>query len=272
MKNVAVIMSVYKNDTVKNTKLAIDSIVSQESCHVYLFIQVDGLVSAQLRDALEEYGTRTNITIDFQEQNKGLAYQLNIAIERVKKSGIYFDYLARMDADDISLSFRFKKQIEYLENKPQIAVLGSDILEFFPDGREQYKKMESNHSILKKNIIKKCPLNHPSVIFNLNVISINEINYNVDMKNTQDYYLWVSLLSQGFIFSNINEPLLRFRVDANFNKRRGLSKLKNDLNARLYALNKLKIHSLKNYVYILLLVLFRLSPSPIKTIAYKYLR
>lgn len=52
------------------------------------------------------------------------------------------------------------------------------------------------HEKIKKNVIKKCPFNHPSVMFR-NLIFEEGFRYKDSLKNTQDYYLWVDLLAAG---------------------------------------------------------------------------
>jgi hypothetical protein len=92
------------------------------------------------------------------------------------------------------------------------------------------------------------------------------------LKNTQDYYLWVDLVKDGCLFANINETLLKFRIDENFHQRRGLKKAMNDLKSRLYSFKILKNYSISNVLHVILLFILRVSPAWIKKLAYKKLR
>ncbi|MEY2344619.1 glycosyltransferase [Proteus mirabilis] len=76
-------------------------------------------------------------------------------------------FIARMDADDICEPTRFQKQIEYFESNPHVAVCGTQVTEFHDNGYTQIKKNTNRTSHLYKNIIKRCPFNHPTVMFNL---------------------------------------------------------------------------------------------------------
>lgn len=268
----AVIMSVYKNDSVENFEAALKSVLKQDQCDVSVFLQVDGNVPDNLMDKVNQYHLKSNVFVDYSPISLGLAKQLNVAVTRIKNSTEKFDFIARMDSDDISMSSRFIKQANFLNSNPNVAVLGTDILEFYPDGKEYYKRMESNFDLIRAKLIGKCPLNHPTVVFDLNKIDLEDIVYDERLKNTQDYYLWVDLINKGYVLSNLNEPLLKFRVDESFNKRRGIKKLRNDFNSRVYAINKLNMHSFKNYALVFCLVVFRLSPSFLKNLAYRYLR
>ncbi|ORT51875.1 glycosyl transferase [Vibrio sp. qd031] len=270
-KKIAVIMSVYHQDSPIDFDQALQSIFEQTYRHFDIFLQVDGKIPEALKSVISKYESLQNVHVCYSEQNFGLAFQLNQAIERVFKQD-KFGYIARMDADDICVAERFEQQVAFLSQHPDIAVLGTSVIEFDEDGHEFYKKMSASHNELKSNIIKRCPLNHPTVMFNLNKIEPQDLQYNNRLLNTQDYYLWVDLLCKGYLFSNLEKPLLRFRVNSLFHKRRGLKKLKNDFRSRIYALNKLHIHSLTNYFYIAALVVLRVSPTFIKKLAYSRLR
>ncbi|MFL1808995.1 glycosyltransferase [Plesiomonas shigelloides] len=270
-RNIAVAMSVYKSDSANHVDLAIKSILNQSLKDFHLYIEVDGTIDKSLSDLLKRYDTFKSITVNFNKSNKGLAYRLNQVIDKALETG-RFNYIARMDADDISAVDRFHTQVEFLESNPDISVVGSDVIEIDDNGTEIfYKKMDSNHIDLLSNVIKKCPLNHPSVMFRIEVF--NECyRYQTELKNTQDYYLWIDLLASGKKLANINKPLLYFRVNNNFHSRRGFNKAMNDLRSRFYAFNKLHNISLSNIIHVILLFGLRLSPNPLKKFAYKVMR
>lgn len=268
---VAVIMSVYKSDTEKNLKESVQSILMQSYSSIDIFIQVDGWVSDNICELLNEYNENSNISIFFNENNEGLATRLNDSINKAIQVGGY-DYIARMDADDICHPDRFKKQVEFLINNPDISVVGSDVQEISENGEDLfYKKMDASHDELARKIIKKCPFNHPSVMFRMSVFE-EGFRYKSELMNTQDYYLWVDLLAAGKKFANINEPLLKFRINDSFHTRRGFKKAMNDLRSRIYAFKKLDVLTLNNVIHTTSLFLLRIAPTSVKKWAYKNLR
>jgi hypothetical protein len=109
-------------------------------------------------------------------------------------------------------------------------------------------------------------------MFNLNVIKSDDLKYDGVLRNTQDYYLWIELLKKGYKFANLREPLLKFRIDENFHKRRGLKKAINDFNSRVYAMKALNVFSTSNILHALLLFGLRVSPSFLKKLAYDRFR
>ncbi|MFB1078185.1 glycosyltransferase [Photobacterium damselae] len=270
LPKVAIAMSIYKNDKVKFVTQSIESLLNQTYLNRHIFIEVDGDISYELRTLLEKYNELNNIDVSFNQQCKGLAYRLNNIISYINNDST-FDFMARMDADDISHPQRIEKQVNFMLENPNVSVIGSDVIEIDVQDRDIfYKKMESSHEKIKENIIKKCPFNHPTVMFRVSVLKY--YRYDSKLLNTQDYYLWVDLLKAGYVFSNINEPLLKFRVDDDFHTRRGFKKAINDTKSRIYAVKVLNNISLSNINHIVLLFLLRISPSFLKKLAYKKFR
>ncbi|WP_429078629.1 glycosyltransferase [Aeromonas hydrophila] len=267
---VAVIMSVYMKDVLKNVSLAVNSILEQTYKNIDLYIMIDGEISNDVSCFLNSIKNKNVILYD-NPTNRGLAYRLNQAIRAILKSDSYL-YIARMDADDISVRERIEVQVKFLQENLNVDVVGSDVIEINDEGEQIfYKKMCQTHNEIIGNIIKKCPFNHPSVMFRIDVFN-SGVLYNESLMNTQDYYLWIDLLALGFRFGNINKPLLFFRVDSKFHDRRGFSKAVNDLNSRIYAFKKIKSLTLFNVLHTVLLFSLRLSPPFIKKIAYKLFR
>ena len=267
-KMIAVGMSVYKNDCPSALKDSIDSILNQSYRKFELFIEVDGTVPSGIKNVLSIFNDCNFVHINFNQNNLGLAHRMNEIISSVKEEFIFF---ARMDADDIARNDRFIKQVQFLNSHPDIDIVGSDVIEFNNNNSDCfYKKMDSDHESMINNVIKRCPFNHPSVMMRSSVFDVAK--YNSSLMNTQDYYLWVDLAVLGYKFSNINEPLLKFRVDENFHSRRGVKKALNDLRSRLYAMKHLRLFTLRNVIHTFALFFLRMSPSYIKKIAYKKLR
>lgn len=103
----AVIMSLYRNDTIEFVTLAVESILNQSYTDFDLYIQYDG----PIKDEVDAYLSHLNderIHIYKRLENKGLAQSLNDLLKIVKP--LEYDYIARMDADDISTTDRFENR------------------------------------------------------------------------------------------------------------------------------------------------------------------
>lgn len=269
---VAVALSVYSKDNEVFLQESIDSILNQSYQNFFLYIAVDGIVNSKIKLLLEQYNQNKQVRVLWFNANKGLACRLNDIINVAIDAEYNFKYLARMDADDIAYKTRFKEQIIYMESNSDISVLGTGLKEINNHGDFLFeKKAIADSKTLEKNIIKRCPVNHPTVLIRMDVFR-EGFRYKPELQNTQDYYLWVDLLAAGKRFANIEKPLLYFRIDDNFYSRRGFKKAKNDFKARIYAMQKLKIFSITNIIHTCALFLLRVSPASIKKLAYKYLR
>ena len=111
---IAVIMSIYRNDRIDFVKLAVESILNQTYKDFDYYIQYDGPVDAEVDAYLSEIKDE-RVSILRRAENKGLAQSLNDLLNIVMPMG--YEFIARMNADDISEVNRFEKQIEYFESQ-----------------------------------------------------------------------------------------------------------------------------------------------------------
>jgi glycosyltransferase involved in cell wall biosynthesis len=141
------------------------------------------------------------------ETNLKLAKTLNnmIAIAKGK-------YIARMDADDISLPKRIALQVETLEKDKNLIICSSNRLEFNElTGRCHHSSLPLSDSEIRVASIFSSPFTHPSVVLRKDIIIENELLYNTDYEFSQDYELWIRILKYGKGI-NIPDNLLYYRV------------------------------------------------------------
>ena len=151
---IVVIMSVYKNDKLCELKESIESLINQTYKDFDIFIQCDGLLSNELNMYLDEQLSKKNITLlRKRRENKGLAYSLNELIDIALDKD--YEYLVRMDADDICREDRIEIQFNFMEENNHIDVCGSDIIEFYDDGTEKRINYPPNHTNIKEAFSKK---------------------------------------------------------------------------------------------------------------------
>jgi glycosyltransferase involved in cell wall biosynthesis len=156
---------------------------------------------------LEEYQKKDNrIAVITNEQNIGLTKSLNKGIKVARGK-----YIARMDADDISLPMRFEKQIEVMENNPNIIVCGSKIKVFGYKSRTYYLPIPEKSDDIKDLLIRRNCISHSTVIIRKEILIKNNILYNEEYIYAQDYKLWVDLCDFGN-FYNIQAILLLYRT------------------------------------------------------------
>ena len=128
IQSFSVCTSVYKNDRPEFVKVALDSMLLFQSLKPSEIVLVqDGPVPESLSSLLLEYEEKYNdvVRIIRLETNMGLGNALKVGVENAK-----YDIIARMDSDDICLPNRFQKQLEYLENHPEVDIIGGQMTEF----------------------------------------------------------------------------------------------------------------------------------------------
>lgn len=208
MPVISVIMSVY-NEPINWLVASIESILKQSFNKFEFIIINDNPSRVENSELLESFRIKDKrIVLINNEENIGLTKSLNkgFKISRGK-------YIARMDADDISLEDRFLKQYQFLEVNTNIVACGTCVKTF--GNKEFVWKMETITSDLDNNFLLMSPLAtpicHPSAFIKAKILKDNNIKYNEDLKYAQDFDLWYNLMKYGKL-SNLPECLLLYRL------------------------------------------------------------
>jgi glycosyltransferase involved in cell wall biosynthesis len=125
-------------------------------------------------------------------------------------------YVARMDADDRAHPTRLERQVDYLDDHPEVAVLAS-LVEGFPaeDVREGFRiyidwlNSLITHADITREIFVESPLAHPSVTFRTRWLE--QIGGYKEFGWPEDYDLWLRLYLEGARFAKLPEILLYWR-------------------------------------------------------------
>lgn len=136
--------------------------------------------------------------------NLGIVDSLNFGIEAAKG-----EYIARMDADDISHPSRLEHQLEFLINN-NYDVVGAKAITF---GRWYSKKkfpVAMNSSEVRLAMLFMNPVVHPLVMAKASVFKENK--YLKHFQWAEDYELWVRLIKKGYKFGVQDEVLLGYRI------------------------------------------------------------
>ena len=261
-------MSVYEKDKLAWVEQAIASILSQSYQDFLFVIVIDGPVDSGLRALILNAAKHdSRLVILENTTNLGLAASMNVVINW--SLSLQPKYFFRMDSDDYSETHRLAKQVHYLEQHQNVAVVGSSLLEINEHGDPVgIRLMPVTHQSIIKGLPRRCTLNHPTVAIRFDVFR-DGFRYRESLANTQDYFLWIELAANGYVFRNLKDTLLKFRRVNDFYKRRGLSKSINEFKARWFAMITLKRLSPLNMIYSWAVLLLRLMPSPVIKLAYR---
>ena len=271
-KRIAVILPVYKGDKTEYLNLSIDSILNQTYTNFKLYIGIDGPIPFELEETLKNIQDKRIRVIHF-EINRGLAIVLNDLITIAGKDG--FDFLARMDADDISMPDRFQKQVAFLTRNKEIDVVGGAIEEIDENGNSRNKTITYPISSTKcrQFFAKRNPHAHPTVMFRPSFFKKVGHLYRPEYHQNQDTMLWFDGFTHGTIHANIQDIVLKFRMtNSLFKKRRsGWSFAKKQLKDRLQ-INRTLDYGVSADILGIMMFGLLISPTWLRKIAYKLFR
>lgn len=221
-KDFSVAMSIYKNDDPQYLKEALDSIIVQQSMKPTEVVVIgDGPVPEALEAVVNdevERGKSLGVDVRFlpQERNRGLGEALRIACENCR-----YDYIARMDSDDISLPDRFEKQMQIFEDYPDVGMVGGMITEFVgsPDNIVDRRVLPLNNEDIYKMMQTRCGVNHVTVIIRKSDLMAAG-NYSGKFRQ-EDFYLWARMMKNKVVIQNIPDVVVNVRSGADQFARRG---------------------------------------------------
>ena len=271
---IAVILPVYKNDKVEYLSKSVESILYQTYKNIHLYIGVDGPVGNDLREYLHSLEKQNTVSVVWFEENRGLACVLNDLLDMSYNEG--YEYIARMDADDISELSRFEKQMAYMSNHPEIDVVGGAIKEIDEEGKYRNKTIvyPEGPEECRAFFSKRNPHAHPAVLFRKSFFEkLNGKKYRPEYRQNQDTMLWYDGMMAGTQHANIQDVILRFRMtDTMFKKRRnGWAFAKKQFTDRLM-INRGLGYGLGADVYGFAMFCMLVSPAWVKKIAYRVFR
>jgi glycosyltransferase involved in cell wall biosynthesis len=201
---ITVIMPVYNAQSF--LKDSIESILNQTYSNFEFLVFNDASTDSSL-EIIQSYRDSRIKCID-SPLNSGYVHHLNRGLKMARGK-----YIARMDADDISLPERFQYQFNLMESNPSIVLCGTDIN--FIGSRKGRVRFPIDHAdIVTQFILKGNAIAHPSVMMRTSVIHQFNIEYDQSLEPAEDYDMWVRLSSFGTIV-NIPEPMLQYRVHDN---------------------------------------------------------
>ena len=198
-KLISVILPVYNSE--KYILEAIQSILNQTYTNFELIILDDGSTDNTL-SIVRNFDDK-RISVLKSVKNYGIVYQLNKGIDN--SNG---EFIARMDADDISYPDRFQKQIDFLNTNPQIDVLGSFAKKIGEEvGLIQYKYNKPKQISFLLNFY--CYMLHPTVMMRKRILS--KFKYSSDYPLAEDYGLWCQINNGNNLYI-LDEVLLDYRI------------------------------------------------------------
>lgn len=214
----SVLMSVYKKENPQFLDQALCSIEEQTVPPKEIVLVEDGPIPPTLQEVINKH--RSIFFNDFKViksiRNQGLGASLRLGTKFVST-----DWIARMDSDDISVNNRFELQLNEIIKEPALAVIGGQVQEFAGESSNivGYRRVPTSESLLRQFIKWRSPFNHPSVM--LNKTALEKAGGYMPYGNLEDYYLWARIIVKKFYVKNLDQVLIKMRVDKGMYQRRG---------------------------------------------------
>ena len=213
----SVLMAVYHKDHPDWFDMAIDSMIHQTAVPDEILIMQDGPLTDELYAVLKRYTAQYPhlIRTIASEQNRGLGETLQQGVQECKN-----EWIARMDADDVSDAHRCEKQ---LQKACEVGadIIGCDCNEFIEDVTvtESRRIYPETHEELMRYARRRSPFCHPAIMMKKSAV-LHAGNYQKAFLH-EDYNLFIRMLSAGAKAYTVKEELFHFRVNKDMYKRRG---------------------------------------------------
>lgn len=209
---VSIIMGIYNCENTLDE--AIQSLLDQTNQQWKLIMCDDGSKDNTYKKAKSYAEQYENIILIQNDKNMGLNYTLNHCLEHVDT-----EYVARMDADDISLPTRLEKEINFLDDHHEYAIVSTPMIYF--DEHGDFRVGKGNGEVIKSDFIKGTPFCHaPCMVRSEAYRKVKGYTVAEKLLRVEDYHLWYKMYLYGYRGYNLKEPLYKMRDDRDAKNRR----------------------------------------------------
>lgn len=212
MLKLSVILTVYNAE--QYIKESLDSLLHQTFKDFEIIIVNDGS-NDDTRNIIFEYMDKFDGVVRLLENqyNEGIPVSRNRALLAAQG-----EYIAIHDADDISLNNRFADEVSFLDNHPEIVFMGGHAIKISLTGEHigslSYPPKDTPSAFFILNKYKLNPIIDPSCMYRRNtILQCGGYSMNANIITVPDLDLWCRLLTKGYLMSNIQEPLIKYRIN-----------------------------------------------------------
>ena len=233
MARISVLMGIY--NCAPYLQEALDSLYAQTYQDFKIILCDDGSTDETYAIAQRNAEEHTNIVLIRNERNMGLNFTLNHCLEHADT-----EYCARMDGDDISLPTRFEKEILFLDNHPEFAIVSCPMIYFDENG--EFGRGNGCGEPTKEVFNNSVPFCHaPCMVRTEAYKAVGGYSVDKRLLRHEDYNLWMKMFAVGYRGYNLSECLYAMRDDRNAVKRRTMRGRVNGIYAHWLAYRTLKL-------------------------------
>lgn len=248
MHKVSVIIGIY--NCANTLQEALDSIYSQTFKDFEIILCDDGSSDNTYDIAKLNANIHHNIKLIKNPENSGLNITLNNCLKIAEG-----EYVARMDGDDISLPTRFEKEVEFLDNHPEYAIVSTPMIHFDEFGDFRVGKGGREPSLT--DFAKFSPFCHaPCMVRKVAYQAVNGYVVGSKYLRQEDYHLWIQMYKLGFRGYMLSEPLYKMRDDRCAVRRRNWISRRNEAYAKYIACKTFHLSPLYYFYCLKPIILF----------------
>jgi len=202
---ISVVMGVYNGE--RFLAAAVDSILAQTYGDFEFIIVNDGSADRTPAILADYAAADSRVRLLHNEMNIGLSSSLNRGLDAAQG-----EFIARMDADDVSEPLRFERQVDYLRRHPDVVLLGTANRSIDHSGQDirfdNYFPLTWQENLWGSCFV--CTFQHASVMIRRSVLDAQALRYDAHCGPVEDFELWTRILEVGK-GTNLRERLLRRR-------------------------------------------------------------
>lgn len=213
MKKLVVLMPTY--NAAPYLKESVDSVLNQTFTDFDLYIYDD----CSIDNTAEIISAYKDVRLHYRKnpENWGIAKTLNKGLDELLP---YYEYIARMDADDWSYPERFQKQLDCLEYHQKVVLCGTQgyWLKEMTQNPISGWQYPVNHHYIKIHLLFAASFGHSSVVFRSAFFQKHKFRYNETISTCEDWDLWIRIVKVGDVV-NLPDFLMKYRILENSNHR-----------------------------------------------------
>lgn len=209
---ISIVMAVFNGE--EYLRESLNSIFGQTYKDFELIIINDGSTD-KTKDIILEYMSMDNVSILENKFNEGIPISRNRGLLSAKG-----EYIAIHDADDVSLPSRFAKQVHFLDINQHISVIGTHAIKINTKGQVVgsmvYPPKTTTEAREMIKSIKFNPIIDPSSMYRKDtILELGGYAMEEQWRTVSDFHLWCRLISHDLKISNIQERLIKYRINPN---------------------------------------------------------
>ena len=205
MENIKVSVLTPVYNTEKYVRQAIESILNQ-TFKDFEYIIVDDCSTDRTWEIVQEYAKRdSRIKLYRNEKNLYIAANRNVCLSKANGK-----YIVWQDADDISMPQRIEKQFKFMEEHPEVGIVGG-YLQFFNDNSDKttIRKYATDDKMLRKKIFRFSPVGQPGAMVRKKCL--DEVGaYDPETPPAEDLDMSFRI-GKNYKFANIPEVVVKYR-------------------------------------------------------------